>query len=226
MSDSLSLGTASGSVSEAAQPDNPAASSGAGKQIGKMMRCYLGARRREARDARGDQESDLASQRHQSADALNRLGSAFIFVPDISSVSDRLLLAREWELRYVGSLPLDPPDNGFQVAPVETEQDRQEAMEVLARTHGLTDDVIQQAFKAPLGTLKSVKVFLARNGATAVATMVTSRVGQAVGIRAMGTLPKYARTTAGHALLRGVMAYHVGRGASSFFLGSKSTPQH
>ncbi len=178
-----------------------AASTGQGDDVDKVMHCYVGVPR-------------------QGADTLPKLGSVLILAPDMDAVMEWLVLA---ELTHVGSLPLQMSGD-FQVAPAETQEDCDAALGVLARAQWLPDDALQQAFRVPLRTLNHVKVFVARKGTTAVASMVTARVGRLVGIWAMATIPEYGRTRAGNALLRGVVKYHLARGASTFLLGSKSAP--
>jgi hypothetical protein len=169
--------------------------------VDTVMHCYVGVPR-------------------QSAEPLRKIGSVLILAHDMDAVREWLVLA---ELTHVGSLPLRMSGD-FQVAPVESSEDRDAALGVLAGAQCLPDDALQQAFRMPLRTLNQVKVFVARKGSTAVASMVTARVGRLVGIWAMGTIPEYGRTRAGNALLRGVIRYHLARGASTFLLGSRSAP--
>jgi hypothetical protein len=181
--------------------DVAAATTRPGDEAETVMHCYVGVPR-------------------QSVETLRKAGSVLILAHDMDVVREWLVLA---ELTHVGSLPLQMSGD-FQVAPAESSEDRDAALGVLAQTQWLPDDALQQAFRRPLRTLNHVKVFVARKGSTAVASMVTARVGRLVSIWAMGTIPEFGRTRAGNALLRGVIRYHLARGASTFLLGSRSAP--
>jgi GNAT superfamily N-acetyltransferase len=128
--------------------------------------------------------------------------------------------------RHVGSMPLmlhDAPlppgsDGTYRVTQVTDADALREANAVAARAFALPEDAAQRAFGAPLLAAPGVELFLARQSATPISSVQTTRFGSTVGIWTMATPPEHQRKGAGRALLEQVMQHHRDGGVTRYFL--------
>ena len=67
---------------------------------------------------------------------------------------------------------------------------------------------------------RGLDVFVAWRRSTAMSTVYTTRIDDAVGIWSMATPVRHRRQGAGRAVLQAAMAHHMGRGARLFYLGA------
>jgi len=93
-----------------------------------------------------------------------------------------------------------------------------EANRLAADAFGLPLDAIARVLAPPTLATPGVAFFLAREGAEAVSTVMTARVGPTVGVWNMATPPARQRRGAGRAMLEHVLAHHRARGAELFYL--------
>jgi len=68
-----------------------------------------------------------------------------------------------------------------------------------------------------------IESFIARRDGVPISSVWTTRGGATVGIWTMATAPEQQRQGAGHALLTQVIASHVARGATLFYLMATET---
>jgi hypothetical protein len=105
---------------------------------------------------------------------------------------------------------------------VTSEAGAREVAEALAESFA----VPIEACAAFLGTSwrdsPEVDLFMSRVDGQAAAALATARVGEIVGVYAMGTRPDLRRRGAGAAVLTAAMRHHVARGAQAFVLQASS----
>ncbi len=137
--------------------------------------------------------------------------------------------AAELGLAHAGGMPLmvctpTAPGGGsdrFTVERITSDGERRTAVSLAAAAFSLPPDVVERACGTGLLDAPGFDYFVARRfDGTPVSSVQTTRSGSAVGIWVMATPPQHQRQGAGRALLEGVMAHHLERGAELFYLGA------
>ncbi len=134
--------------------------------------------------------------------------------------------ATDLGLQHAGSLPLmifrpqagSVASSPFQVVRVESEQDLHHTVDLACSASGFPLDATRRVLTPITLDVPGVEGFIARREGVPISTVWTIRGGATVGIWAMSTPPEYQRQGAGRALLEQVIANHVERGATLFYL--------
>ena len=134
--------------------------------------------------------------------------------------------ATELGLQHAGSAPVmtyrpqagSAASSPFQVTRVESEEDLRHATVLGSKAFGFPLDVAGRVFTPITLDLPGIESFIARRDGVPISTVWTTRGGATVGIWSMATPPEQQRQGAGHALLTQVIANHVKRGATLFYL--------
>jgi ribosomal protein S18 acetylase RimI-like enzyme len=146
-----------------------------------------------------------------------------------AAVADALApVARDLGLTHAGGMPLmthtgqgaPRAERQVTVTRVESDAELRTANGIMARAFSLPEDAMQRAWGPAVLDAPGFALFLARQDATPVSAVATSRHGAIVGIWCMATAPEYRRRGAGGALLTQVMAGHHASGARLFYLGA------
>jgi GNAT superfamily N-acetyltransferase len=135
-------------------------------------------------------------------------------------------VARELGLTAAGTAPLmmhlprqSPHASGdYIVERVTDAAGFEAALEICIKAFGFSDDSVRHVFGPAMLDIPGCDYFLARRGDQARTSVMTIRHGRFVGIYSMATPTEYQRQGAGRNLLESVIAYHLQRGATTFYL--------
>lgn len=174
-------------------------------------------------------DADAALLREFGAAIQDRDLPAIVFLA--SAVGEALgPVAAELGLQHVGAAPLmvyqpertgAEPDTGpYQVERVRDEATLRETTPLLASAFSLPLDETNAVYSQSLIARPDIGVFLARRDGEAICSVTTTGAGDVVGIWCMSTPPQYQRQGAARATLAWVIAHHLARGATTFYLGA------
>lgn len=139
-------------------------------------------------------------------------------------------VAADLGLQHVGAAPLmvyrpertgaDADTGPYQVERVTDEATLRETTPLIASAFSLPLDETNALYGQSLIARPDIGVFLARRDGEPICSVTTTGADDVVGIWSMATPPRYQRQGAGRAALDWVIAHHLARGATTFYLGA------
>jgi GNAT superfamily N-acetyltransferase len=153
---------------------------------------------------------------------------AAVLLLDSEVAAELAPIAHGLGLHNEGCMPLmvlersTPPEVGseYVVKQVRGPDDLARANALSADAFSLPREAVDRVMNGELLGSFGVEAFLAQRGGEPMSSVWTTTLGPVVGIWIMGTPPVHQRQGAGRALLSYVIAEHMSRGATQFYLGA------